>query len=52
VKGHSGELGNERSDQLAKLGANKEDEDEISLEIPEHFDLQGAKLSTITPTKA
>jgi ribonuclease HI len=48
VRGHSGELGNERSDQLAKLGANLEDEDEISLEIPEHFDLQGAKLSTIT----
>lgn len=48
VKGHSGDLGNEQSDQLAKLGANKEEADEISLNIPEHFDLQGAKLSTIT----
>ena len=48
VKGHSGEIGNEHSDQLAKQGASKANEDEISLEIPEHFDLQGAKLSTIT----
>ena len=48
VKGHSGEIGNERSDQLAKQGASKEVEDKIDLKVPEHFNLQGAKLSTIT----
>ena len=48
VKGHQGELGNEQSDRLAKLGASKENEDEIILDIPDHFDIQGAKLSAIT----
>jgi ribonuclease HI len=52
VKGHNGELGNERSDHLAKEGANKENEDEISLDIPAHFDLQGAKLSALTQATA
>ncbi|KAH9035247.1 hypothetical protein EDB85DRAFT_1863329, partial [Lactarius pseudohatsudake] len=40
--------GNERSDQLARQGAEKEETDNIPLEIPDHFDLQGAKLATIT----
>ena len=48
VKGHSGEEGNEESDALAKKGAEKETPDELSLEIPPHFDVQGAKLSKIT----
>ena len=48
MKGHQGELGNEQSDRLAKLGASKENEDEIILDIPDHFDIQGAKLSAIT----
>jgi ribonuclease HI len=48
VKGHSGELGNEMSDQLAKEGANKETTDDIPLEIPKNFDLQGVKLAKIT----
>ena len=48
VKGHNGELGNEQSDKLAKEGANKAEIDEISLTIPDHFDLQGAKLTEIT----
>ena len=52
VKGHSGELGNEQSDALAKSGANKEEVDEVSLEVPTHFDLQGAKLSGITQALA
>ena len=52
VKGHSGETGNEQSDHLAKLGANREDVDEISLNVPDHFDLQGAKLAGITQTIA
>ena len=52
VKGHNGETGNEQSDKLAKGGANKEEADEISLNVPNHFDLQGAKLSTITQAVA
>ena len=48
VKGHDGDVGNEQSDRLAKLGASKSEPDEISLNVPEHFDLQGAKLSRIT----
>ena len=48
VKGHNGVLGNEQSDRLAKEGAEKDTPDEISLEVPEHFDLQGAKLATLT----
>ena len=34
--------------KLAKEGANKDTPDDISLEVPDHFNLQGAKLSTIT----
>ena len=47
VKGHSGELGNEESDKLAREGANKNIPDILDLQIPEDFDLQGAKLKTI-----
>ena len=48
VKGHSGIEGNEKSDQLAKDGTNKRAPDELNLEIPKEFDLQGAKLATLT----
>ena len=48
VKGHQGILGNEESDKLAKEGANKPTPDPLSLHIPVEFDLQGAKLATIT----
>jgi ribonuclease HI/exonuclease III len=52
VKGHSGTLGNEESDLLAKQGAEKQNADELNLEIPTDFDLKGAKLSTLTQAKA
>ena len=52
VKGHTGNLGNEESDKLAKAGANKIEPDLLSLEIPKEYDLQGAKLETITQATA
>jgi len=48
VKGHNGIEGNEGSDVLAKQGANKRHPDPMNLEIPEDFDIQGAKLPTLT----
>lgn len=48
VKGHSGDKGNEECDKLAKMGAEKEREDPYDLSIPDHFNVQGAKLSTLT----
>ena len=52
IKGHDGTLGNEESDRLAKDGADKPEADILSLEIPKEFDLQGAKLATITQSTA
>ena len=48
VKGHQGVQGNEESDKLAKEGAMKITYDDLPLNIPETFDLQGAKLATLT----
>jgi ribonuclease HI len=48
VRGHNGELSNERSNKLAKNRMEKKEPDTFSLEIPERFDLQGAKLLKIT----
>lgn len=52
VKGHSGEEGNEESDTLAKQGAEKEVPDDFTLEIPAHFDVQGAKLASVSQAVA
>jgi len=52
IKGHNGTVGNEESDCLAKLGANKQDPDELDLEIPPEFNIQGAKLATLTQAMA
>jgi len=52
VKGHDGIEGNEGSDALAKQGANKRHPDPMNLEIPEDFDIQGAKLPTLTQATA
>ena len=48
VKGHSGNTGNEECDLLAKEGANKDKPDLLPLDIPSQYDLQGAKLATLT----
>jgi len=47
VKGHDGNPGNKGSDILAKQGANKRYLDPLNLEIPEEFNIQGAKLQTL-----
>ena len=52
VKGHNGTTGNEESDRLAKQGAEKPTPDELDLEIPIEYDIQGAKLAMITQAKA
>ena len=52
VKGHNGTLGNEESDRLAREGVNKPNEDVLNLEIPKEFDLQGAKLASMTQATA
>jgi len=50
VKGYQGNLGNEECDKLAKEGVNKNKTDQLSLNIPREYDLQGAKLAA--PTQA
>ena len=52
VKGHSRVEGNEECDRLAKEGANKDNPDELNLDVPIEFDLQGAKLATLTQVTA
>ena len=52
IKGHNGDPRNEGSNELARNSALKERADEISLEIPREFDLQGAKLKTLTQALA
>src|SRR5437588_8367156 len=52
MKGHNGTTGNEESDRLAKQGANKQEPDQLNLDIPIEFDTQGAKLTALTQAKA
>ena len=52
TKGHAGDQGNEGSDQLAKVGANKDRVDVLDVSIPPEYDLQGAKLATLSQKKA
>lgn len=52
VKGHDGVEGNEQCDRLAKEGAAKPAPDTLDLKIPNTFNVQGAKLATLTQAKA
>ena len=52
VKGHSGDHGNEESDKLAKEGARKVIPDDLDLQVPAEFIVQGAKLSAMTQALA
>jgi hypothetical protein len=52
VKGHNSDLGNEESNKMAKEGADKDEPDNLPLDIPPEYDLQGAKLATMTQALA
>ena len=52
VKGHDGVKGNEQCDRLAKAGAALPIPDVLNLDIPDNFNVQGAKLSELTQTTA
>jgi RNase H len=52
IKGHNGTQGNEEADKLAKEEAEKPIPDPLDLSIPKEFDLQGAKLATISQATA
>ena len=52
MKGHAGNIGNEEADRLATIAVNKPTTDNLYLDIPKEFDLQGAKLATISQATA
>lgn len=52
VKGHAGIRGNEEADRLANEGARKTTPDNIRTEIPEGYDIPGAKLVKLTQAVA
>ncbi|KAG2335896.1 RnaseH-domain-containing protein [Suillus weaverae] len=52
VKGHSSIEGNNNDDRLAQIGATKPVANTIDMYVPWNFDLQGAKLSSITQRSA
>jgi ribonuclease HI len=48
VKGHEGIERNEQSDRLAKEGAPNPTPHDLDLSVPNNFNVQGAKLSSLT----
>ncbi|KAF8267091.1 hypothetical protein EI94DRAFT_1582633, partial [Lactarius quietus] len=52
VKGHNSKTRNKESDKLAKEGMEKTAPDDLPLDILPDYDLQGAKLATMTQALA
>ena len=52
VKGHNGVEGNKQSDQLAREGAANPNPDVLDLNILDNFNVQGAKISSLTQALA
>ena len=52
VKGHDGVEGNKQCDQLAKEGAANLTPADLDLNIPDNFNVQGAKISSLTQALA
>ena len=48
VKGHNSVEGNKQSDRLAREGAANPNPDILDLNIPDNFNVQGAKISSLT----
>src|SRR5882724_6870327 len=48
VKGHSNNPGNDGADKKSSEGAHKENADDIKLEVPKEYKLQGARLAAMT----
>jgi hypothetical protein len=48
ARGHEDSIGTEQSKRLASEGARKHTRERLNLEIPNKFNLQGAKLTTLT----
>ena len=51
IKAHIGIEGNEGADTLANTGAEKDTPDNVSIIIPQGYEMPGAKLSTMTQTR-
>ncbi|KAF8833061.1 hypothetical protein BDN67DRAFT_917680, partial [Paxillus ammoniavirescens] len=52
TKGHARTRGNEEADRLANIGAQKPQANNIEMAVPDAFNMQGAKLETITQSMA
>ncbi|KDQ10219.1 hypothetical protein BOTBODRAFT_116121 [Botryobasidium botryosum FD-172 SS1] len=48
VKGHNNNLGNEKANELAGQGANKEETDQVSMKVNKKFKIEGARLQSLT----
>ncbi|KAF9455643.1 ribonuclease H-like domain-containing protein, partial [Collybia nuda] len=52
IKAHNGEEGNEKADEMANEGAQKNEETDIDYEVPKNFQTNGARLQKLTQADA